>query len=121
MTLVLEEQPVKILKQYFQGKNRSIFQSIYANSTTRIVEMIEKNENRILTNKNRWVNSRTNFQYHGRNNNNISRISCPMKYTAVICSGCFDRINMHELYLTKNSRFRAKFYHVYCASQKNVI
>lgn len=125
----LEQVSIKLIKQVYpttirRGITRfhSLYKPIRTNTTTRIVEMLPHHQKRILKHKNKMIENRI---YLPRTNGNYSRNQnrlCPMRYTKVLCHACYQEIESHCLYLSKNGEHgRSKYYHVTCAEDKNIL
>lgn len=124
MSLSLQKQEiVKVLKQFYGNDKISIFKPIRLNSTTRIAELVGPYQKRIISHKNKNMESRlyrpkTNGDHKYKNQNTY----CPIRYTKVICHACYQEIMLHDLYLSKNGEHgRSKYYHINCATLKNIL
>lgn len=122
----MQQEQVKLLKQYYPNENNPLYEPIKLNSTTRIVEMLPGYQKRILNAKNKQIASRLSNLYRRhtlfRYNHVAYETTLPMRYSKVLCHACYGEIGVRYLYVSKNGESgRSKYYHVTCADLKNVI
>lgn len=111
ITNLVTEQ-THLIKQIYPKRNISIYEGIRINSTTSILEMLPCKKGRILYHINRRLSQR---KYYNRAKH------CPMIYNKILCHACYKEIGMRNLYVSKSSQSKSKFYHIDCATEKLII
>lgn len=104
-------------RQY--NENTCLPHSVIISRSARVTAMTKRTKARILS----FRNTRYSDQEYTRlrMNRNIFIRSCPTVWNKVICDVCYNEITLHQIYFTRNNRFRGKYCHLECAHRKNMI
>ena len=99
--------------------NTRLPHTVMISRSSRVTAMTRATRCRILS----FRNSRDAHLIYARSkiNRNIFIKTSPTKWTKVICDVCYNEILMHQIYFTRNNRFRGKYCHVICAHSKNMM